>query len=134
MEDTLLEVRRDTRMRPVNQLIASGLVALCSCSKQQAVPAAIDNRSEATLSNVLVVGSTFTNRVATILPHQKCDSLRLLRAPGGGLTYHFTCDVGGRKLSHGHDDLSGPFINVTIEVLTNLEVTCGLGMPSVRLH
>jgi hypothetical protein len=129
-------------MKLIHKFFLASLVVLSSCSRQGSIPVFIENHSEATLSNVVVVGLAHTNRalaqanwIPPALPHAtKYELGTVLPDAAGGFSVRLDFEVGGKKLSHdtAHVLKSNiPAESVFFTVETNLEVTCGFGASKI---
>lgn len=100
-------------------MCAVSLLVLVSCSAGPSIT--IANRSAVTISNVVVSGTGFSNRVGTLQPGAE---RRLVVHPGGESSVHVAFETGGRQI------LSGPMgyfegsrmYRVSLTVTTNLQV------------
>jgi hypothetical protein len=99
-------------------LLLAAMLVITGCSHGTVVT--LSNQSSATLSNVILSGTGFTNWIPSITPGAK---ERVHVHPSGASGLRVTFDVDGKKFDSGEKDYFESGYRVSAIVHTNLSVT-----------
>ena len=112
-------------MRILNPIWVAAVIAIAGCSRSPVIT--ITNRSAITLSNVVVSGSGFSQRVGTIPAGGEC---RLNVHPRGESALRLSFDAGARHVDSGEQGYfeGGGDYYVEATISTNLSVSVSSGL------